>query len=743
MPSESSSSRRRLLYRKGDSCNEDELLKAMEPVDQQCSESNQVPANENEVNSMQQLVSVQSNEVDGMDIETGTAGSVQNIDLEIGPPKATSDVRSVAVVQTEMPVTVSASELINNFDLTDCDDSDLETEEQIPSSNKGTELLDNVQSQRATSSKQEGDTEKDRSNNVNSIGQRNPMSEKHNSKQVLEEILVDWSDTSKKQNDNEDDCSDTEQAILQNVKKQPPSKVRQVRSKNQKTHEVIIPSSKNTRRQAHPNTERVHEEDASEEDEFLTSNLSDRVLTNNQSAVTKTITIEKAGASKKSDSRPVERESIVGEPVNKNTKNPQETNEENQIQPPKQDCPPKQKIDSETDDVEENQIQPPKQKQGRPRKQRTEVEGNQIQPPKRKQGRPRKRRHESENDGNEVKSSTKPQVKAKQKRLNVEDGATETNDSDEPAIEINGGDNAVQLQVDEDNVEENVMQPPKRRPPKQRVESVIDLNEMENAEENQIQPSKPRRTQKRRLESECDGNEVESSAKPNANVKKKRLNVEEGVTETNGGDETVQQHTDDNANKVQSSTKTKSQQNRKRKQQVAAEGKSRTTVSNQPNEEDDNQSLSSNVSVSKKPKKLNKWDVSVKAPSYNALKPRDISKFIYKVMQVIFDVQFIDFVGTGTRHSTRERRKPKSNLLISVPVKSSATNLTHFHSTVGNAASKRMTAASSSTQGNAASKRITAAASSAQENAVSKRLTKALRSTQGNAAPKNVSIFKF
>lgn len=93
------------------------------------------------------------------------------------------------------------------------------------------------------------------------------------------------------------------------------------------------------------------------------------------------------------------------------------------------------------------------------------------------------------------------------------------------------------------------------------------------------------------------------------------------------------------------------------------------------------------------------------------------------------DVQFIDFLDTGTRHSTRERRKPESNLLIYVPMKGgSAANRTNFHSSNENAAPKRMTAASSSTQANAAPERV----------------TKALRSTQGSAAPKKVSIsFKF
>lgn len=429
--STSSSSRRR-LYRKGDSCNEDQLINT---VEQNC-DINPVLANENEKSPTKIPVSVRPT-VSESDIKSGTTGSDRNDDLAITPPEKSTELQGEESIPRILSVSVSESEQRNIVDPIIGADDPLETQAQNQSSNKEKEFLNKPQNPHDSSSRQDVDAENRRSE-TSSIGQLNPMSEKHSSKQVLEEILEDWPDTNKQQNDKEDDrsdLSDSEQSI-HIIKKQPrkESQDRQVRSKSKK----VDKPSKNTR-QARANMQRVDEEVVTEEDEHLTNSISLRVRTNKQNLLApvakKTEEITKKKVSKKSKADPVhlnhEDEDMLDDPP-----------DSNEMEPIVEEAPNK------------------KVRHLRPNNQRVNIEDNKVQPSK--PSRVNKRRVE-----NEVELPTEPKVKAKKKRLVIEEDVSEANSDDEPAIEIE--DIHLQRQTDDDgNKTQSSMKPKSGRPRKRK-----------------------------------------------------------------------------------------------------------------------------------------------------------------------------------------------------------------------------------------------------------------------------------
>lgn len=605
----STSSSRRKLYKKGDSCNEDQI------GSQQSCDYIPVPANTNGTFSKTKPESMQPNVG-----ESDTTGCDRNDDVPIRAPKrTTSDLQPEAILQKKMPVATSESEQMNLVDLTDCsdhsDDSDeLETQDQRESSHKSKgHLVNDVQ--HATSSKQ--DTEKDCSK-ANGIGQLNQnMSEKHTSERVLAEILEDWPDTCEKQNNNEDfrsDLSDAEQQI----QKQPPkeSRVRQVRSKNVKNKVIEKPSSKPKRgRQARANVQRVDEEVASDEDELLTDSLSHRISTKNSSLIAtvakKTDQAQEKEVSKKSRANSVksrqQQESIEDDPP-----------DSNQMAP----------IEEEPPTVNTKKL--------RSKNQRANIEVNELEPSKKSRS---KKRHIESVTGDDNEVELVP-VKAKKKRLNVEDDVTATNSANEPA--------------NSEDVEANELQPSKKsRQKKRHIASKIDGD----IEVGLPQSKAPVKAKKKRLTVEEDATEANGAADEQAindnpvqsrtddevglpptkapvKAKKKRSAVAEDVTETDGADEPVhdnpvQSQADDNANKMQSSKKSKSRNPSKRQRKESGSGdRSHIDNSNEPNENDENQTTSSNVSGVKKRQNRNhtsKWESydSQKIARYDFAKLRE------------------------------------------------------------------------------------------------------------------------
>ncbi|XP_037031024.1 uncharacterized protein LOC119070683 isoform X2 [Bradysia coprophila] len=319
----SSSSSRRRLYKKGDSCNEEDILKDVVPLEQPSFVLNPVSAGDNGTFTKAKSISAQSNAVEG---DTNT-GSDAIVETAVQDPKATDEPQPQAKESAAPPQ--SGTEQNNIINRTfDCepeylsplsDDGDESTSDgqnqsaisnesesndggrkslhapaksDAPSNDDVAESTNDVQS--ATANKKQVDDAENNLPKANSSDQQNHMSAKHSSKQVLAEILGDWSDTVKPTNDKDgvdpSMSNDSDSEVHSSDIKQPSteSKVRQARSQSKKSQNTGTASSKTRRRGAvRSDLKQIDEDRETDEDELSTTSAIVRNETRNASHANK------------------------------------------------------------------------------------------------------------------------------------------------------------------------------------------------------------------------------------------------------------------------------------------------------------------------------------------------------------------------------------------------------------------------------------------------------------------------
>lgn len=398
MESSSSLSRHR-LYRKGDSCNEDEILKGMETAQQKFSGP--------QTNELNVTRSVETHK---------SVPAESNAHQVIATPVKTTQLETNSAAATEATFTVHQSD-------------QNEIEMQAARDNKARESLNNVQNDSETSDGEEDDNDNDDETDLpkaNSIRTSN----KRGTEEAVKEILQDWS-VFHQQDDNADGQSDSDDSgesirpIIEE-KSLKESNVRQVRSEYQNDQEGDTVSSRAAREgQVHTSKQRIEDDVDSEEDEL--SIQSQPVRTDNQTS-TKHVQLEETAAKEPVHSthqREVVQdeypdsdvnEPIMAEPLIKNTRTRREKKE-------KPDATDKSKLSKQSRSKQrhvESEKELPAKSQAKAKKKQVNVE-----------------KEVAETDGNEVPNGdddnkkeaeqpNKPVSRGRKKRSNVDTDTTET-----------------------------------------------------------------------------------------------------------------------------------------------------------------------------------------------------------------------------------------------------------------------------------------------------------------------------
>lgn len=256
----SSTSSRRKLYRKGDSCTEDhDVVKK--------------PSNEGscETNTMQHEApvarSVQSNEAES-GIESGAPVSDRNNDKSIKSVQRTTESQRAEILQKTGSVQIQQNDVEDP--LICGDDAELVTQPE----NQSNSHTKKIKNQQTYSSNDQHENIEDDASNASSMDQS--TSQKSN-KQALED-LEDWSDSStvgtSKKTDNEDHCSGSNDLeppthVINEKQLSKESSVRQARSKNENNENVNVSPSKNKGSRLGRSKAHVQENDYEEEEDVV------------------------------------------------------------------------------------------------------------------------------------------------------------------------------------------------------------------------------------------------------------------------------------------------------------------------------------------------------------------------------------------------------------------------------------------------------------------------------------------
>lgn len=818
-----SSASRRKLYKKGDSRNENDMLNDGKAVEQPSFVLNPVAVASNRTFLKVKSISDQSNAVQ-VDVqpendaqgETSIQGAKETEEIPAVVEENVASPKS-GTGQNNLAYLTSDNESDNQSKLSDDGEEDTNSQNQNARSNanqnarsnanpnsnedeqesisdeqsqntpsKGSPSDDDVQNDGATSNeKQIVDKEKDLPT-ANSNDQQNNMSAKH-SKQVLEEILGDWSDAVQPQGHvDRSVSSDSEEEVPRSKKvhsriaKQLPTKstVRQVRSQSKKGQSTGTTSSETDRRGAvRTNLKQIDEDEETEEDELSTTSVTIRNQMKNASVVKKAQKQTRAKeVSTKSKNEPVHstQQEVFENDVNL------DSDEEMTVEPSISKLPRASRHEA---DVGESETQPPNK--SRSKNDNIETGGSAVELPtksRRKAGKQRvddkepatngretdskgtgkERKTRDEDDAIETDGRIESVVVAKSQgrqtrknRLNAQDDVTQADNkkttkgkktnSDgtneiEPELATSSRDKKKKMrpnveddELDEVETEAEVVttSKDKKRNKRPHLEDILEEVETEaesaptskgkrrrgrpNLEDDELEEveteaklattSKGKKGRGRPVAEEdvnnasesetelattSDSKDQEKRRSKNKN-KKKRSNAEDDVTGTNGNEvapskksqtksrkkradaeevdadqiEPVEHDEpqieigdspseDDTVIETQAIAKTKGRNSQKRKHQSIADAK------NLSDEQGGNSSSKVDGSMARKRIKLSKWERHAESfLKYDSLKKRGGGH-----------------LATGTRHSSRERRLPSTNLIISIPnvQRSSASN---------------------------------------------------------------------
>ncbi|KAG4074056.1 hypothetical protein HA402_014261 [Bradysia odoriphaga] len=516
----SSSSSRRRLYKKGDSCNEEDILKDVVPLEQPSFVLNPVSAGDNGTFTKATSISAQSNAVES----DPKSGNDAIIETAIQNAKATADPQPKANESVVQPHSGTKQNIIVNRTF------DCESEYLSPLSDDGDESsVSDVQNKSAASNESQLSdaspnddvpesmndvlsataTEKqvdDAENNLpeaNSMDQQNHMSAKHSSKQVLEEIIGDWSDTVQPTNDKDgvdpSKSNDSDSEVHSSDIKQPTteSKVRQARSNSKKSQNTGTASSKTRRRGAvRSDLEQIEEDRETDEDELSTTSAIVRNETRNASHAKKGNKRTGMDVSTKSESAHSAQLEVIENEYADSDGDEQIAEEPSIIKLP---LTKKQQRDAA---------------KSRSKKENIETTGNKVALRTKSKRNAKKRSHDNEPGADASDTDTITTSKAREKKTRDVDAVSGTDDETQPVLPVKP--NVRQTRQKALNVEDDVIEADGRKM--------------------KVVASKGKKTNAKVDLTGTIGIEPERATASKGKEKKKRVNAEDDVTGTNGID---------------------------------------------------------------------------------------------------------------------------------------------------------------------------------------------------------------